>query len=146
MTKRAFFAYSLEGEPLDKLRQRFSFIEQGAKKGDWEIFAHIRDVQNWTLEPQNMGDVLDLCFREIHKSDAFIADFTVFKNKERTGIKIEAGYAKALNKKIISIVHNEDRPRMLTELADFEVCYCDVNELDEKIFKALSNLTSTTEQ
>lgn len=132
-------AYCLEEDSLTELKDRIQIISRAIEKAGGHTFAHIRDEQNWKPHFGELKTTLKKCFYEITNSDVVVLDFTRYENRIGTGISIEAGYAKALNKKIISIAQQNDRPKMISELVETEIHYSDYDELYEKVFYLFSN-------
>lgn len=138
--KKIFICYALEIDYLGDLKKRLSEITIGAKEMGWTTYAHIRDDQNWNFHNEPIRNIIDKCFKNILSSDLVILDLTTKNNSRRTGLNIEAGYAKALGKRIVALWHVSSRPNMTTDLADHEVSYSNVEEIKFKISKLLKEI------
>lgn len=135
--KKIFICYALEKEFLSDLEERLTQITLGAKDRGWTAYAHIRDEQNWKFHNEPIRNIIDKSFKSIASSDLVLLDLTTKNSSKRTGLNIEAGYAKALGKKIIALWHVSDRPNMTTDLADYEISYSNIDELKIKVSQIL---------
>ncbi len=138
--KDIFICYALERDYLDELKSRLDQISLGAEDVGFTTYAHIRDHQNWQFHNEPIRDVLDRSFKAIRASKVVLLDLTSMNFSKRTGLNIEAGYAKALNKKIVAIYLNDDRPNMTTDLADAVISYSDKQEIRIKVRELLRKL------
>lgn len=123
MTGYVFLCYALEGEDLGALRERLELITLGARDAGLRTYAHIRDEQHWRIGEVAIEQILKVAFERIAGADAVLLDLTTSAGSRRVGLNIEAGYAKALEKPILALWHESDRPTMTTALADHEVSY-----------------------
>jgi hypothetical protein len=71
----------------------------------------------------------------LKKSDVFFA--FVESNEKSEGLLLEAGYAKAQNKKIILAIKKDVNLRFLRAIADSIVEFEDMNDLKEKMKDAI---------
>lgn len=138
--KTIFMGYSIELTHIDLLKKRIEIVSEAASKCNMLVYAHIRDEQNWQCYTDPGKIVLDKCFEQIRRCDLFLGDFTLYEKKHRTGIHIEAGYAKALGKPIWGILYRGDRPRLLIDLVEKEIAYEKMEELSEIIREAFKLL------
>lgn len=137
--KKIFICYALEKDFLSELEERLNQITLGAFDNGWSAYAHIRDEQNWKFHNEPIGIIIDKSFKSIASSDLVILDLTSKNNSKRTGLNIEAGYAKALGKKIIALYHISERPNMTTDIADIEISYSEISEIRPKIASIIKN-------
>jgi nucleoside 2-deoxyribosyltransferase len=138
--KKIFICYALEKEFLPDLAERISLISEAASEMNYKSYAHIRDDQDWQFHNEPIKTIIEKSFHQIQSSDVVILDLTTKSSSKRAGLNIEAGYAKALNKKIIAIWHTSERPNMTTDIADLEVSYTDKSEISTQIKNALGKL------
>lgn len=138
--RKIFICYALEKDFLSDLEERLTQITLGAKEMGWIAHAHIRDEQNWKFHNEPIRNIIDKSFKSIASSDLVLLDLTTKNNSKRTGLNIEAGYAKALGKKIIALWHVSDRPNMTTDLADYEVSYSNIDEIKFKVSELLKQI------
>ncbi|GAA3943506.1 hypothetical protein GCM10023085_26770 [Actinomadura viridis] len=140
MTGYVFVCYALEGEHLGALRERLELITLGARDAGLRTFAHIRDEQDWRIGEVSMRQILKVAFERIAGADAVLLDLTTSAGSKRVGLNIEAGYAKALEKPILALWHESDRPNMTTDLADHEASYRSNDDLRSAARRLLSQV------
>lgn len=83
-----------------------------------------------------LGDVFDV----IKSADAVLLDLTSYTDSRRTGLNIEAGYAAALEKPIVSIYQAGDAPRMTLALAQQARSYTSESEIGACVQELLRSL------
>jgi nucleoside 2-deoxyribosyltransferase len=99
------------------------------------VFAGPADIDNYKASKMKASDFMKAVFEEIKKSDECI----FYYNSKSTGMGIEAGYAKALGKKVIVLL--PDRVTLsesLDAISDTIVTFKKVEELKEKLKKELT--------
>jgi len=138
--KDIFICYALERDFLNDLRFRLNEISLGAGDLGFTSYAHIRDEQNWQFHNEPIRLILNRSFKVIESSSIVILDLTSKNHSKRTGLNIEAGYAKALRKRIVALYHESDRPNMTTDLAEFEIAYSEPSEIRAKVVELLKNI------
>jgi nucleoside 2-deoxyribosyltransferase len=135
-----FICYALERDFLNDLQFRLNEISLGAEDLGLTSYAHIRDEQNWQFHNEPIKLILNRSFKVIESSSIVFLDLTSKNHSKRTGLNIEAGYAKALKKRIVALYHESDRPNMTTDLAEFEISYSELSEIRAKVVELLQNI------
>lgn len=141
MTKRLFVCYALERDKINELRDRLERISRGAQAAGYETYVHARDAQQWNITGSDLRQVLDAVFRTIRGSDAVLMDLTIeTPGYKRVGLNIECGFAKALDKPIAALWREPDRPAMTTDLADEELAYRQLSDIESATAALLTRL------
>ena len=84
----------------DKNKDEIKCLSSAVRRGGFEDFCFVRDVENYKKVFSNTRELMDRAKEEVLKSDALLIDWT----EKSTGRTIEAGIAFANNKKIITII------------------------------------------
>jgi hypothetical protein len=137
-----FVCYALERDQLDLLRHRFSHVRRGIENAGCRSYFHVHDGQGWNLNGARVRDVLEEVFAIISNADFVLLDLTAKSGSRRTGLNIEAGYARALHKPIAALWHESDRPNMTTELASVEAAYAEEGEIAAVVERLIRSLKS----
>lgn len=88
----------------------------------------IRDVEHWGTSSYNAHDLMRITFEEIDQSDIVIVDLT----EKGVGVGIEAGYAYAKNKPIITIAKDgSEISETLKGISSKIITYVGVDEIDQ---------------
>lgn len=133
ITMRYYIAYKFQGSDKDKLKENLNFISSSIEKVDHTPFIFLRDIQKWGSVKRTTDEIISSAFLEIKKSDVF---FAFIENDEKSeGMLIEAGYAKASNKKIILAIKKGINLRFLKSIADTIIEFEDISELENRIQK-----------
>lgn len=136
----AVICYALDRDYLPQLKDRLDRITFGLLNAGFDGYAHVRDGQNWVLGRTVVADVLEEVFAKIRRSELVVLDLTTLSRSKRTGLCIEAGYAKALGKKIVAIWHEDDRPNMIPDVADIGSAYSQVSEISSLVERVIVDL------
>ncbi len=128
---RLYLAYRFSGADKKILRQQLEKISQALSDAGHEPFIFCRDVQNWQEGIMTKGEVIEACLPELEKSDAF---FMFVNSEEKSeGMLIEAGFARATDKKIILVIKKGVSKHWLPHLAEIVIEYEDIEDLENKI-------------
>jgi hypothetical protein len=115
--------YSVEEGLIDRLRRRIEEITYGAGDRGLSTFAYVRDVQGWDTRAVDYSAAFSCVIDQIRVARAVVLDLTTDAGATRTGLSIEAGGARALNKPIIAIWRHPDRPDKLLSIASISGAY-----------------------
>ena len=96
------------------------------------VFVGPADVDNYKTSKMKASEFMKSVFEEIKKADECI----FYYNSKSTGMGIEAGYAKALGKKVIVLLPEKTSiSESLEGISDKIVTFKKVEELKEKLKK-----------
>ena len=109
-----------------KLEELSKIIEESTK---WQPFIFFRDIQKWKKGTMDVQEIVSRAMEEIEKCDAILVE----ASEKARGVYFEAGYAKALNKKVIVIHKKGTEANFLESLADIKIIYEDLEDLKEKL-------------
>ena len=109
-----------------KLEELSKIIEESTK---WQPFIFFRDIQKWKKGTMDVQEIVNRAMEEIEKCDAILVE----ASEKARGVYFEAGYAKALNKKVIVIHKKGTEANFLEALADIKIVYEDFEDLKEKL-------------
>ncbi|MDD5181601.1 MAG: nucleoside 2-deoxyribosyltransferase [Candidatus Nanoarchaeia archaeon] len=104
-------------------------------QGFGTVFVGPADIDNYECGKMKASEFMKAIFEEIKKSDKCV----FYYNSKSTGMGAEAGYAKALGKKIIVLLSDKTSiSRSLEGISDAIVTFKKVEELKEKLKKELT--------
>jgi len=96
----------------------------------FSVFVGPADIDNYKANKMRAGEFMKAVFEEIKKADECI----FYYNSKSTGLGIEAGYAKALGKKVIILLPDKTSiSESLESISDKIVTFKKVEELKEKL-------------
>jgi len=114
--------------PYDKDRIeniRSILIELG-----FSVFVGPADIDNYEYNKMRVGEFMKAVFEEIKKADECI----FYYSSKSTGMGIEAGYAKALGKKVIVLLPEKiSISESLKSIADSVISFKKIEEIKEKL-------------
>lgn len=130
--KKIYIAYKFKGtnpaELKEKLEKLSKVIEESTK---YKTFIFFRDAQNWGKIKMDIKEVVEKASKAVEECDAILIE----ASEKANGIYFEAGYAKALGKKIIIIHKKGTEAKFLGATADVSIEYGDFDDLGEKLKK-----------
>jgi nucleoside 2-deoxyribosyltransferase len=128
--KLIYLAYKFKGANPEVLREKLEKLSEVIeKKTEYKTFIFCRDVQKWGKIKMDMKEVVEKAMIALKKCDALLVEATEKSN----GMYFEAGYAKALGKKMIVIHENGMETNFLSASADEVIEYSDLEDLGEKL-------------
>ncbi len=123
---KVYVTYKFEEEEPNELKTRLeAFSKLIEESTGWKTFIFFRDVQKWKVGTMTMKQVVNRAMEEIQKCDAVLVE----ASEKARGVYFEAGYAKALGKKIIVIHQKNAESNFLDASADVKIEY----ETDEDL-------------
>ena len=129
---KVYVTYKFKEEEPSALRKH---LEQFSKliedSTGWKTFIFFRDVQKWEVGKMAMKEVVTRAMEEIKKCDAILVE----ASEKARGVYFEAGYAKALGKKVIVIHKKDSEANFLDASADVKIEYENDEDLREKLAK-----------
>lgn len=140
---RVFVAYALELEQLPALKRRIAIARSAAAEYGVDLYYHVEDDQGWNLQgPRDFHEVLSRAFAAMDQCEAVLLDTTSKANSKRTGLNIEAGYARGRGLPIYALYQTDDPPRMTMALARAAEGYSDEQGFEDACRKLFSMLVS----
>ena len=140
---RVFVAYALELDQLPALKPRIAIARRTAAEYSVDLYYHVEDDQGWNLQgPRDFQEVLSKAFAVMDQCDAVLLDTTSKGNSKRTGLNIEAGYARGRGLPIFALYRTDDPPRMTMALARAAEGYSDDQGFEDACRRLFSILVS----
>ena len=137
---RFYIAYKFLGSDKDKLKSTLANITSMIEENGHESFIFYRDYQKWGKVKTSEDQIIMKAFTELKKSDVF---FAFVENKEKSeGMLLEAGYAKAQNKKIILAIKKDINLRFLRSISDVIIEFGTLNDLRKKLQSKLKHFNT----
>jgi hypothetical protein len=128
---RYYISYKFLGLDKEELKKKLNVISSAIEEMGYGSFIFFRDKQNWGTIQMSIDEIIKSAFFEINKSEVFFA--FVESDEKSEGMLLEAGYAKASNKKIILAIKKGIDLRFLRSIADTIIEFDDFSSLKEKI-------------
>ncbi len=128
---RYFIAYKFLGSNKEELKDKLNIISSSIEEIGHIPFVFFRDKQNWGTIQMPVKKIISGAFSELKKSDVFLAFVESAEKSE--GMLLEAGYAKALNKKMILAIKKGIDLRFLRSIADTIIEFENISDLEEEI-------------
>jgi len=118
-----------DADPIELRKRLEEFSKLIEDATGWETFIFFRDVQNWETGKMPIQEVVDKATESIKDCDAILVE----ASEKANGAYFEAGYAKALGKKVI-VIHKEGTEANFLEAgADIKITYNDLDDLSVKL-------------
>ena len=128
--KKIYVAYKFKEQNPEELRKKLEELSKVIEEAtSYKTFIFFRDAQNWGKIKMPIKEVVEKAYNAIEKCDAILVEAT----EKANGAYFEAGYAKALNKKIIIIHQEGTEANFLESCADEIIIYKDFEDLREKL-------------
>ena len=128
---RIYLSYKYSGEDPSGLKTILEEIDSEIKAKGHKTFIFFRDSQAWGKKKVELSEVMSIAFSEIKKSDMFILYWASSDKSE--GMLLEAGYAKAVGKKIILFLKKDARAIFTKTIADKIIEFDDIIDLKKKL-------------
>lgn len=94
-------------------------------------------VDEYSFKPSEEKQMMEQAMKDIDSSDLLIAE----TSDKAIGIGIEAGYAKAKNKSVIYLRHQDaEHSTTLSGLSDVQIIYSNAENLVSELSTSLKNL------
>lgn len=116
-----FLAYKFTDSDKQLLRETIEHISSNMESLGHETFCFFRDIQKWGELYVEKSEIMPIAFKNLDKCDVLL--MIVTSEVKSTGMGIEAGYAKAKDKKIVLIKQSEVETDYLESLADKTVTF-----------------------
>ena len=100
-----------------------------------QAFAFFRDFQKYGKVKMSNKEITKKCLEEVNKSDGIF--IFIDSDEKSEGMLLEAGYAKAKNKKMILVIKKGIDLRFLKSIADEVVEFNEFSEVKDLIHKLL---------
>ena len=127
---KVYVTYKFKEEEPSALRKHLEeFSKLIEDSTGWKTFIFFRDVQKWQVGMMTMKEVVTRAMDEIKKCDAILVE----ASEKARGVYFEAGYAKALGKKVIIIHKKGTESNFLEAAADVKITYDSLEDLKEKL-------------
>ena len=128
--KRIYVAYKFAEEDPIELRKRLEALSKVIEEATGcKTFIFFRDAQNWKKGDMPVKEIVTKALAEIEKCDAILVEAST----KARGAYLEAGYAKALKKKVIVIHETGTEANFLEAIADVAIEYDDLEDLRGKL-------------
>jgi len=126
-----YIAYKFSGEDKEKLKEILSEISAIIESYNNETFVSFRDIGNWGEISMDSKEIITKALAELRNMDCILC--LVFSSEKSEGMLLEAGYAKALNKKIIIAKQRDIHIVFLKDIADDLIEFDTREDLKEKL-------------
>lgn len=124
---RYYVAYKFLNTDKETLKDNLAILSEKIKRTGNTSFIFYRDAQNRGESALSSKEIIMQAFAEIKKSDVII---TFIESEEKSeGLLLEAGYAKALGKKLFLIIKKWVKLRFLEALADKMIEFDTIDEI-----------------
>jgi len=128
--KRIYVAYKFKEQNLEELKKRLEELSKIIEEAtSYKTFIFFRDAQNWGKIKMPIKEVVEKACKAVEKCDAILVEAT----EKANGAYFEAGYAKALNKKVIIVHKTGTETNFLDSIADVSIEYDSLNDLKERL-------------
>lgn len=128
--KKIYIAYKFKDANAEELKDRLEELSKIIEDStNYKTFIFFRDVQNWGKKKMNIKEVVEKAMESLKKCDALLIE----ASEKANGIYFEAGYARALGKKIIIIHKQGTEANFLKSASDISIEYNDFKDLKEKL-------------
>jgi len=134
-----YISYKFSGEDKEKLKEILSEISSIIESYNNETFVPYRDMQNWGEISMDSKGIITKSLAELKDVDAVLC--LVFSSEKSEGMLLEAGYGKALGKKIIIAKQKDARIIFLEDIADDLIEFNTQEDLKEKLYEYFNKKT-----
>lgn len=129
--ERIFISYRFTGEDFSELEKLMQRVCSAIDKAGNENYCSLWDAKMFEEKKFSGKQIMDYAFKEIDKSDIFLA--LVKSEQISEGMLIEAGYALAKKKKVILFINKSIKNHILKRLFDNVVEFNDFPDLELKL-------------
>jgi nucleoside 2-deoxyribosyltransferase len=126
-----YISYKFSGEDEEKLKEILSEISSIIESHNNETFVSYRDIGNWGEISMDSKEIITKALAELRNADCILC--LVLSSEKSEGMLLEAGYAKALGKKIIVAKKDDVRIVFLKDIADDSIEFNTYEDLKEKL-------------
>lgn len=129
---KVYVAYKFKDENPETLRVNLEKLSRIIEESTgWKTYIFFRDAQNWKTGVMPVKEVVEKALEAVKHCDIILVE----ASEKARGAYLEAGYAKALGKKVV-IVHKEGTEAVFLEaIADATIVYKDWDDLKERLKK-----------
>ena len=118
--------FGIKYHPDNSNRPTIEAFEQCFKKHNFHSYCVVRDMELWGEATFSAQDIMQETFKRIDTADLVVIDVT----EKGVGLGIEAGYAKAKNKKlVITAKAGTDISTTMQGTADHIIQYNEISEI-----------------
>jgi nucleoside 2-deoxyribosyltransferase len=135
---RFYIAYKFLGADKEKLKATLNNLSSIIEESGHKPYIFFRDAQNWGAIETPVNQILVKAFAELRKSEGFFA--FVESEEKSEGMLLEAGYAKAQNKKMILAIKKDINLRFLRSISDEIIEFDTMVDLEKKLKTRLKKL------
>ena len=128
-----YIAYKFSGQNKEELKKILSEISAIIESYNNETFVPYRDMENWGEIITDSKEIITKALTELKNADCILC--LVFSSEKSEGMLLEAGYAKALGKKIIVAKQKDARIIFLKDIADDLIEFDTYEDLKEKLYE-----------
>lgn len=130
---RIFISHPFKNVNKRELREKIETISLALEKREFETFNYFRDKENWEVKEFPPGVAIKEAFEELKKCDTLL--IFIDKNVKSEGIFLEAGFAKALKKKIILLISEKASFPTLEAISEIVIKFRNLKEVSNKLAK-----------
>ncbi len=116
-----YLAYKFTDTNKDLLRETLENISRNLESLGHTTFCFFRDIQEWGNVITSRAEIMPIAMENLDKCDILL--MLVSSDEKSTGMGIEAGYAKARNKKILLIKKSFVEVAYLESISDNVIVY-----------------------
>jgi len=127
---KVYIAYKFKDTNPEELKKKLEELSKVIEESTgWKTFVFFRDVQNWQKSTMSVKEIVARAKEEIAKCDAILIE----ASEKANGVYFEAGYANALDKKVIVIRKKSTEAAFLESIANTVIEYDNLEDLGEKL-------------
>ena len=132
-----YIAYKFSEQGKEELKKILGEISAIIESYNNKTFVSFRDLQNWGEIITDSKEIITKSLVELKNTDAILC--LVFSSEKSEGMLLEAGYAKALGKKVIVVKQHDARIVFLKDIADDLIEFDTQEDLKEKLGNYFKN-------
>lgn len=126
-----YIAYKFSNTDKEELKEILNEISAIIESYNNETFIFYRDMENWVGTEMDSKEIITKALSELKNIDVILC--LIFSSEKSEGVLLEAGYAKALGKKIIVAKQRDARTIFLKDIADDIIEFNTQEDLKEKL-------------
>jgi nucleoside 2-deoxyribosyltransferase len=127
---RIFIGQAVTGEDLNQLYKELESVYSCLTNAGHTHYCTLKENEK-KFQKLTKKQMLEHAFREIDKSDAFLA--IIRSEKRSEGLLVEVGYVIATKKKLIVAIKKGVKNTYLPDLADTVIEFESIHDLSEKL-------------
>ena len=128
---KIYIAYKFQDADKLVLRELLEEVSEILESSGHKTFILFRDVRKWQNIEIPVDKMMGEMFANIKKTDALLA--IIQSNQKSEGLLLEAGFAKALGKKLIIAIKKGVNLRCLKSIADTLIEFDNMDDLKQKL-------------